>query len=239
MLTSLFNNPFFSRSAEADQVIAPADARYGLFFVYVVLSLSINDVLVLFAKFFGVDVLAAPFNWFSSVLYFVVTFVFMMRLGLHYRDFGFTFKNSKQSIKEGSSLALVSVILFTLVSLLGHHFLAWPSKFVSQGFKGLFSLSSVAYFAHVILQEVGFRGLYMGSLYRFMNKMHPFLVIVLSSLVFAVLHAHLGLFGFLAAFFSSLLFGYLYLRHQNLMGVIILHFVLGLILFNFILTPGL
>lgn len=233
MLANLLSKPFFSRTAVDE---APTmDSRYGLFFVYVVLSLSINDVLVLFAKFFGVDVQAAGFNWFSSILYFVVTFIFMMRLGLHYRDFGFTFKNSKQSIKEGAGLALASVVLFSLATVVGHYFFGWPVKFVGRGFKSLFSLSSLLYLVHAILQEVGFRGLYMGSLYKFMNKMRPALIILLSSLVFAVLHAHLGLQGFLAAFMGSLLFGYLYLRHQNLIGVILLHYVLGLILFNFIL----
>lgn len=236
MLTRLLSNhPFFSPNRTEDSIAQPIESRYGLFFIYVVLSLSINDVLVLFANFFGVNVQAAPFNWFCSILYFAVTFLFMIRLGFHYSDFGFTFENSKRSIKECAGLALVCIILFSIICAVGHYFLRWPLAFVSKGFKGLLSVSTLFYFAHAVLQEVGFRGLYLGSLYKFMNKMHPFLVIVLSSLVFGVLHAHLGLFGFLAAFFGSLLFGYLYLRHQNLMGVILLHFVLGLMLFNFIL----
>lgn len=40
MLSSLFNNTFLSRSAApAEEALSPVDARYGLFFVYVVLSL--------------------------------------------------------------------------------------------------------------------------------------------------------------------------------------------------------
>lgn len=234
MLANFLSSPFFSRAAAAEEVPA-MDSRYGLFFIYVVLSLSINDVLVLFAQFFGIDVQAAGFNWFSSILYFVVTFIFMMRLGLRYQDFGFTLKNSKQSLIEAGSLAFASIVLFGLASVMGHYFLGWSLKFIGRGFKNLFSVSSLLYLAHAVLQEVGFRGLYMGSLYKFMNKMRPALIVGLSSLVFAVLHAHLGLKGFLAAFMGSLLFGYLYLRHQNLMGVILLHYVLGLILFNFIL----
>ncbi len=207
--------------------------RYGLFFIYVILSLSVNDVLVLFANHFGVNIHAALFNWASSILYFGLTFIFMRRLGFHYRDFGIHLKGAKRSLKEAiiicAAVILVALISFNVACFLGfaHYSLLW------QGVKNLFGISSLLYLAHVVLQEVGFRGLYMGSLYKFMGRYHPFLIILLSSLVFGVLHSHFGLNGFLVAFAGSVLFGYIYIRHQNLLGVIFLHYILGLLAFSF------
>lgn len=215
--------------------LTTSEARYGLFFVFVILSLSINDVLVLFASYFHFNVLSAGFNWLSSIIYFVVTFLFMLRLGLHYSDFGVTFKNAKQSIVETVTIMAILIALAVIVIFTGHKLFGWKLAPYYAGLSKLWGIDSVLYLVHVVLQEVGYRGLYVGSLYRFMGRLHPVLILILSSLVFGVLHAHFGLIGFLAAFSGSVLFGYLYLRHKNLIGAIIAHYVLGLVLFTFIL----
>lgn len=48
--------------------------------------------------------------------------------------------------------------------------------------------------------------------------------------MFAILHLHLGLAFVGMVFVGSLFFGMLYLRHGTLIGVIIVHYILGILM---------
>ena len=85
------------------------------------------------------------------------------------------------------------------------------------------------YFAHTVFQEVGARGLIQGLFVRFLADERGHRAIFLTSTIFASLHLTLGLDAVVLTFFASFLFGYMYLRQQNLIGVIITHYWLGVL----------
>ena len=47
--------------------------------------------------------------------------------------------------------------------------------------------------------------------------------------MFGILHLHLGMAMVGIAFFGSLFFGFLYLRHRTLLGVVLLHYLTGIV----------
>lgn len=91
---------------------------------------------------------------------------------------------------------------------------------------GLFLLQ---YFAHTVVQELGARGLLQGLFVRFLADERGHRAVFLTSTIFASLHITFGVDAVVLTFFVSFLFGYVYLRHQNLIGVIIVHYWLGVL----------
>ena len=50
---------------------------------------------------------------------------------------------------------------------------------------------------------------------------------ILTSMMFGVFHIHFGLAAFAVTIISCIIFGLFYLRHENIVGVTLLHFFLG------------
>lgn len=91
-------------------------------------------------------------------------------------------------------------------------------------FWGFFAL----YLPHSFVQEFVARGLIQGSLHRFMAESADWVPVVVAAFLFGVGHVHYA-YGFAAlTFVTSLLFGWLYLRHRSLLGVTIVHYLSGL-----------
>ena len=89
------------------------------------------------------------------------------------------------------------------------------------------TLFLLQYFAHTVVQELGARGLMQGMFVRFLADERGHRAVFLTSTIFASLHITFGIDAVVLTFFVSFLFGYVYLRHQNLIGVIIVHYWLG------------
>ncbi len=90
------------------------------------------------------------------------------------------------------------------------------------------TVADVFYPATVILQEFLARGVMQENLNRvFTGKYATILSIVVSSLVFGVLHIHYGLPFMLAAAVLLGALGMLYHRQGNIWGLCIIHYVLG------------
>ena len=51
--------------------------------------------------------------------------------------------------------------------------------------------------------------------------------VILTSTMFGVFHIHFGLPAIIVTIASCIIFGLFYLRHQNIVGVTLLHFMLG------------
>jgi membrane protease YdiL (CAAX protease family) len=89
-----------------------------------------------------------------------------------------------------------------------------------------------AYALHSTLQEIVSRGIVLQSLLGFFGEQKKFLSLIISSVMFALLHIHFGLGLFFITFIGGLLFGSLYIRHRNIYGVAFIHSLLGLLFFS-------
>ncbi|MDF1750021.1 MAG: CPBP family intramembrane metalloprotease [Alphaproteobacteria bacterium] len=87
-------------------------------------------------------------------------------------------------------------------------------------------------FFHSFLQELVARGFMQSSFQRFLNDKTGWRSVFLTGTLFGLFHLHFGFPAVAVTIFSSFIFGALYLRHRNLAGVTLLHFMSGVAAFN-------
>ncbi len=204
-----------------------------------VMCLSSIGVAMLFLSFtawinFQANVL---WSWLFVIAVLPPPVLFIASTRQPFSDFGVTIKNVKQSVSEGFLLAAFFV---GLMSLVAHLLAGFTHVSVSQifGEHSYLRIGFYMYFVHCYMQEFFARGVLQTSLIRILGwngrrNDSAALAILFAALVFSVLHYPLGFPFVLATFISGLLFGYLYQRHKNLLGVSLVHFAMGKFLFGF------
>lgn len=175
-----------------------------------------------------VDIYSVGFNWiFLGILLVpVVAFVVWRRAPLwHY---GVTWSGWQRSLKEGLVLSSLFVVGLTWIALTRSS----PESF-GQAVAATWHENArpihVFYFLHCYLQEFIGRGVIQGTVQRLVAP--GLRGMVLASLIFAISHLHFGLTSCLVVFCGSLVFGSLYVRHRNLLGVAVFHYLVGLAAF--------
>jgi membrane protease YdiL (CAAX protease family) len=93
-------------------------------------------------------------------------------------------------------------------------------------------IGAVSYLAHSTLQEVVARGFLQTSFQRFLGDKKGWRSVLIGAMVFGIFHLHFGLAAVALTIVTSVIFGAVYLRHGNLAGVIVLHFLVGVAAFN-------
>lgn len=170
----------------------------------------------------------------------ILFFTFRMMKNSHYpaSEYGLTLKNWKRAIVESLLWTIpVLLIIFIIRWILIHfvhdykgHPLFGYKMFHKQHlteFQWYLLIFGYALFAPI--QELVARGCLQGSLDRFLTGRHKtFYAIVLSNLLFSTLHLQVSLSLSISVFFIGCLWGWLYSRHQTLIGVSISHVIVGL-----------
>ena len=146
--------------------------------------------------------------------------------------FGVTWDQFGKSFLDGL-IGSCSIILLTLIAIC---FLNYPKGVdlsdLINGLK-LGHLQTYLYLFHCYLQEFFVRGSIQTSLEEVIQlQWRKPLAIVLASAIFSVLHYPLGFNPIVATFLSGLLFGFVYSRTKNLIGVTLIHYVSGKIFFS-------
>ena len=99
-----------------------------------------------------------------------------------------------------------------------------------------FSGYALVYLFLVTVQEFLFRVLFWEMGYSHIMQLQERSVLyrcLVSSVLFSVLHEAWGVKVILVSFIGNMLFHWFYAQHKNMIGVIILHFVLGWAFFDF------
>lgn len=169
------------------------------------------------------------YSWGFLLLSFAPICWFVWRLRLRPESWGLTFRNGPRSSVEalvlGSLLAALAALLRGLLKPADAPFIAWGSLATYP--KAEFLAFFLAYGPHSFLQELIGRGVIQGSLERFLPDAKAAVPILLTSALFAMFHLYVSVaFGALT-FVVSVLFGWLYRRHGTLVGVTVLHYVIG------------
>jgi len=85
------------------------------------------------------------------------------------------------------------------------------------------------YIFHSYVQELVARGIMQNAIQKFLRDERGTKTVLVLSIAFGVMHAHLGLKMVLGSAVASVGFGYFYLRNRNLVGVTIIHYAIGVI----------
>lgn len=150
--------------------------------------------------------------------------------GQSYPSFGLSLQRWRQAVLEGFYITLLflPVIFITKMMWLNMHgesLLQWSNYFVAKP-----TVFAYTYTGSVILQQA-IRSFLQVNLTAVFAASHPLLPMVITSVLFSMMHLHFGLYAVLVTFIAGLLFAGIYLRHQNIYGLIIPHTALGIAAF--------
>ena len=131
--------------------------------------------------------------------------------------------NLRQTLRE--SLLLCAIIIVAIVPATLELI---PIPFLPRA-HGDFDLAwfliavSPDYLLHAYIQELVARGIMQNAIQKFLRDEKGHKTIIICSFAFAIMHVHLGIEFALATGFAGMAFGYIYLRHRNLLGVTLVH----------------
>jgi CRP-like cAMP-binding protein len=161
----------------------------------------------------------APLAWFA------------LRQRLPLREFGLTRRGWQKSLREALlwcvPVVLAAIAVRAVTRHPGEQWVRWGGT-VGNYPPAVFWAWQLAYPLHCSLQELMGRGIIQGALQRFMTTGHPLTPIVMTSALFGVYHLYVSLTFAVITFAVSMALGLLYRRHTTLLGVCLLHYVLGL-----------
>jgi len=148
--------------------------------------------------------------------------------------YGLTLKGSGRAIKESIGITLPLIAAVTAVRW-------WCGSHV-ESFQGkpFFDTSAVnfIFWGYIFIafgQEFVARGVVQGLIFRLLGGKHQrFWSIFLASLIFGVTHTYYSFWLSLVSVVGGFLLGWLYSRHQTIVGVSIAHFVVG----NYLVLTG-
>jgi membrane protease YdiL (CAAX protease family) len=161
-----------------------------------------------------------------EIITIVICVIFIKKSGLPLSDFGLTLKNTPRALKEAAIATVISMaaIISIKYSLILLNII--PDQKVLE-FSRLNYFYAI-YFGVAILQEFISRGVMLSTIYSVTTSSNPkFWAIIISSLLFGTSHLHISVTFAFASIIGGLLWGYLYLRTKNLVGISISHFLIG------------
>lgn len=168
--------------------------------------------------------------------YFIgLSVLLIRRSGLPIREFGLSFKNFKRSLLESVVITAGIMLLITLLKVWAIE--RWADF---QGYPVIdWRTVDWSFYAYLIIapfQEFIARGVIQKTVERIMpGKYNWIWAIVVASMLFSVSHIFYSVELALLTMCSGFLWGYLYVRHKNIIGISISHFLIGnyLVLTNF------
>jgi len=210
------------------------NSKANLFFSYVIGLLCVYNLVIHLITNLSKDANRASLISAAIIIIFSGVLALMIRQSkLPAKIFGLTLTNWKPAVKESLLWSAVLIVSFITIK--------WALIHYVPKYKALslfdFNLTQQKYLAfnfilyglHSPVQEFIARGVLQGSLKHFFKGNNVTLrAIIVSNALFSATHVHLlnGLLGVIV-FVPGLFWGWLYSRHNNLIGVSISHLLIG------------
>jgi membrane protease YdiL (CAAX protease family) len=174
-------------------------------------------------------------TWGGLILLLFPIICFVKKLEMSPADFGLTINNLKQNISEGLmfSFFLCSILFFYRYHTLsvGEPLICWKSFLAFSRLQFYIHIST--YLIHCYLQEFIVRGVLQGLIQKFFKDSHFFFPVFLISFLFCAAHIRISFYFAALTFIVSIIFGCIYYRHKNLIGVSIVHYITGILAMAF------
>lgn len=199
--------------------------QFGQFLIFTISIFLVSTMLFyLVAEDYVQDVYDPGFSW-QTVFFLAVPCLLIIKImKIPLADLGIKREGFWRSL--GESVIICAVITTPAVIYLYGFKETTTGDGMGVTVDGLFLIQ---YLAHSLFQEVGSRGLIQGLFQKFLNDTKGHRAVFMTSVVFSSLHITFGIDAVVITFFASIIFGYVYLRQKNLIGVTVLHYWLGVL----------
>ncbi|TDK50661.1 cyclic nucleotide-binding domain-containing protein [Antarcticimicrobium luteum] len=203
--------------------------QFGLFFVYSLIMMSIGTLVnnAIARTLLDVDIYTAMFAWQYLAILMIPSYIVIRHMNISVQSLGLTTVGLKRSLKEGAVIAVALCLFAYGLGEVLKMFDALPGQPVPFELFG-----TISYFLHSALQEMIARGFLQSSFQRFLGDGSGWQSVVLASILFGMFHLHFGLVAVVMTILTGFAFGALYARHQNLAGVTLVHFMMGVAAFS-------
>ena len=205
-------------------VLAQTQKQFGQFFLFIISLFSIGMVVntVISTRLLDVDIRTQQFALQYLLVLLVPSVIVMWVMKIAPSQIGLTTKGMRKSLTEGLAVS-AGVLALTGAIVAGSRLTDLvPDLSFSPNWS-----ETPSYALHSFLQELVARGFMQTSVLRFLNDRRGVRTVILTSTMFGVFHIHFGLAAFAVTIISCIIFGLFYLRHENIVGVTLLHFFLG------------
>ncbi len=209
-------------------------SKSNIFFSYVIGLLCLYNMAInLISEWSTSSLMTSLVSAGIILVFFFGCLLIIQRSKLPLGLFGLTTKNWKRSLRESilwtvvimTAMLILKWSLITYVPSFQHHSLIHFQPF-EQKYQ---TFNFILYGMHSPIQEFIVRGVLQGSLQHFFVGRNVIAKsVIVSNALFAATHVHLfgGLLAILV-FVTGLFWGWLYSRHENLIGVSISHILIG------------
>jgi membrane protease YdiL (CAAX protease family) len=207
--------------------------RYSRFLLTMIAALSIM-LLVNYCLAHDTEHLLNPRSmWFNRAYLMIVSIPVLILAWMDkqsHTNFGLRTDRWKVAVQEGIILTLILLPGIFLVRMLilsaeglslvipANYFVAKPIDF------------AYTYCTSVVIQQC-VRSFLQENLTAIFSASHPIMPIFVSSFLFGLMHLHFGLYAVVITFLVGVFFSLIYLRHQNIFGLVIPHTTLGIAAF--------
>ncbi len=220
----------YAVSMEKEISLLKEKAYFDKFFIALFITYSIAQVItaLIHNMFKDIDVFSLTFGWIYLSLLVAPFVYFVSKSGESWQTFGVTLKNWKRSMIEGVLISLILLVISTFGMLIAGHMGLLNLKPVTwHGIAKNFGFGGFLYFLHSYGQEFVSRGVFLTAFQRYLNDKRGLRSVTLTAWLFGLSHILYGPELIISSIIAGFFFGLIYLRHKNLLGVTIVHYILG------------
>ena len=226
----VFKNMLISFSDVTQEEIAETKLHDSTFtFIVVLVSLSLWLFVVKIWEYFRKPIPRGTFNKFMVLVFLIPAFAILNFTSLTKKDVGLSIKGKGKYFIIDTILTIVALAIMVIIKLI--IIKNNPSFFKSTeilNWDGFNVFNNTFYAISVVAQEFMSRGVIHESFKRIIvSKHNDALAIIVSSLVFAAMHSHLGLGYMIGSSLLLSLFGIIYSVQGSIWPLCIPHYVLG------------
>ncbi|NEO76973.1 cyclic nucleotide-binding domain-containing protein [Moorena sp. SIO4G3] len=205
--------------------------NFGLFFVIILvmalIAILINSCLDDFLPNF-MNLYSVAFIWIHLVVIVIPALITLKKFNISLDEVGVTKINFKKSVLDGLIISGIGIILIGLIAF-GIDLITTGNQLTSKILKfpiSLVSVMSLTYFIHSYMQEF-VRATVQTALQRFLLDEKGYFSVFIAAILFGMFHVSLGTQAILVTLVAGEIFGLIYLRSYNLIGVSLVHYLLG------------
>lgn len=239
------NNEGMVSALQARLEEARVRVALGVFFVYLMVGMAIYTISLRSADAIK-DTLPGGTRGLSVAILIVFGMVALAAIrnsGFSWAFYGLTTQGWRKAVWEGVIFSFPMMAFITALKFWG--LTTFPELFPTArlfdarasfgedgyGFAwGAYFLAMTAYVVTVPMQEIICRGCLQSALQKFLVGPRWRVVltaVITSNLIFAMAHSHLRLSFVLAVTIPGLFWGWMFARHQTLLGVVVSHILIG------------
>lgn len=214
------------KTLQKEKELLEKQNRFGHFFIVIVaqstIVMLVNHLIVQKLGINNAPMLYSYlFSWSYLTIVALPCVLYLMKTHQKASSYGVSLHPGKKTLKEIAIALLIIAILFMTVDQM-----QWISM------PNFFSLGFLTYLIHSGIQEFVARGITLTSLDQFYGHKYKFLSVTISSLLFGITHIHFNMTAVLITFAIGMVLGYIFLHQRNILGVTLLHAILGYFAFN-------